>query len=150
MELIPLKKKSKIGQISKTWKCPKNCKISKTPCKHLELLLPQIVNKTRHKNNNVSTVYYSNIDNYYEDYALKLLQKGNSLTLSEFTSSLNKYNLAKWRINLIIARFFDNKTLSEIAKEQGYVYRMTVKRLLVQTCIMLKERGFSFPERSYE
>ena len=119
-----------------TWGCDQGCDISRKPCKHIEsAIAPDIGNGT------MSMKLRQDIetDKITEDPIMDQLEY--EMQYRRLEGALAKMGLESFRAELLMDRFVDKLSLSEIAKNRGYLNHNEVNRLVKDTLIKLRSIG---------
>jgi hypothetical protein len=129
-------------QNAKKWGCSE-CVPSKTPCKHLEELLPQMTDGDHPK-------YIS--DGAIAAMTMNIFQSVFwTFSTTKFLELMRNYGFTDaWDLELLEAKYCRNLSAADVAKEQNYVSKDKVKRRLKQLRELLRERGFEQELRSWQ
>ncbi len=106
------KKKSK-----KPWECKEGCKVTATPCKHLEKLLPSA--SAGRGTDGAALIYKANIDEMNSlayDYASSYSPE----RIKSFIKKLESIGLQEYEITILVDRFCHNRTLAQITEDRGF------------------------------
>ncbi len=120
--------------------CEKNCKgqiLSKTKgvyCDHIEKELPQL-DRSSIRAHNVS---------YIDSFWKPLIEGTPRLSEKEITRQLYDFGLGVYEVELLLARFLEDKRLEALAKEQGWVSTRSASYHLKETIKKLRKGGFKF------
>ena len=97
----------------KTWRCSEGCEVSNKPCKHLEKLLPPVINR-----NKVRTEYRGDIEyiasTFDSDVKIEYQEK-------QFCTWLKTYGLNEVEVELAFTKFYRNLTWKEVADELSFI-----------------------------
>jgi hypothetical protein len=127
VENKPLKKKSK------TWRCPKKCKLGDKPCRHLEKLLPSL---DRGKLSGAVLTEYRYVSENTEvsvDFSPEFYAK--------IERGLASRGFRDYEINLIMDRFVSRMTIGEITEKHNYLSSGTVSALLAKLTKVINFMG---------
>lgn len=129
-------------KFSETWVCPKGCKLTSTPCEHLNKLIsnPSKEPTFEGTNRQVST---NVIDReYYDSGAGYVIPEGIRSRAYEykFRAKMEKAGLEPVRVDILVLRFVYDQSLRDIAEELGIMSTTTVLRLLDESLATLKKR----------
>lgn len=129
----------------KPWKCKHGCKVTQTPCVHLEKLL-----SNRTGNRQVKLMYRPDIERTalspHHTQSYTELLYSNPHELQNFRNFLRKYALQEYQLNLLIDRFVYNKTFKEIYAEQQWASLTACFRVFSKTVELLVERGITLSD----
>ncbi len=131
-------KKKSAKKSTRPWKCSHGCKVTKTPCEHLEALLPK---PETGNSRQVKLRYMADPESlgvFNPDFFLA----GGPEVEERFVNLLRKFGLGMHEILLLTDRFVHNKTIAEITRDRGYTstgVTFYIFRIALNT---LKERGF--------
>lgn len=127
----PLNKKSKST-------CPKGCKgrlINGRICHCLEKKLPKTGRKSVH------LAYTDKIERY--SAGIEAYQAFSELPQEYVIGRLRAFGLRDFEVSLLISRFYENLTFSEIVKQQGWTSVGSCSHCYKATLAKLRKGGFS-------
>ena len=110
-----------------------DCKKMKTPCEHLEKLMPHYKRTVRgHRVRDIESV----------SCQISSENTTHSLTRDEFDDTLAYYGIDEFCRQVILARFMDSMSYREIAKEFSLLGYTQARELIKSILRDLKERGY--------
>lgn len=118
----------------KKWACLE-CKPSKTPCPHLEALLPSVDAGSRAGIVNDAALAVMTMNIFQAHFW--------SFDPAPFIELMRNYGITdKWDLDLLTAKYCRNLSAADVAKEQSWVSPNKVKRRLKYLREGLVKRGF--------
>ncbi len=127
---------------AKEWICPEGCKLSATPCEHLEGLISN-PNKDPRFENIHERVSESKIDReYYDSGAGYVIPEGirNRSYEYKFREKMQKAGLEPIKVDILVLRFVYDQSLRDIAEELGIVSSQTVLNMLSSALASLRKK----------
>lgn len=120
---------------SKEWACTECFITDKTPCKHLEKLLPQMTDgdHPQHISDGAMATMTINVfDAHFPTFSEE-----------RFLELMTNYGFTdEWDLTLLSDKFFRGLSDQAIFEARGWASRPTVNRRLKQLRELLRERGF--------
>lgn len=104
-------------------------------CRCIEHKLP---NLGTHKS--INPIYSPDIARYSESDTIKRYE--NRFSYQSFKTKLKKFGLSEHELDLVLARFGEDKTFDEIVKEQGWVSISSAAYHFKQILKKLRERNY--------
>lgn len=126
-------------------RCPYGCSLKTTPCAHLEEYISQ---SEKNAERSVKAVRVPNIDTIPVDWVqntegLLYVPEDYDRSTYNLVKKLQELGLADYEVTLMVERFINDATFSEIAELHGYTSPGMAYRMYKLIIKKLKDRGFS-------
>jgi hypothetical protein len=136
------------------WTCPRGCSISKTPCPHLDALLPA----PQGGDGSTRLAFIPVIDQAPEtalspEGALLSFEcqksevnagidRPDAMSEAELSEKMRNFGISEKKISVIEARLFHGETWRVIAERVGYQGAPEAARAFIDAMAQLRKRGF--------